>query len=631
MAANLGFNPSTLLLVCLSLSAWGLNLEKQAHQRLLELANARASYQLALAGTKSRLSALVGNVASDTVLQQSVNWRLQHSVQGALQGRLKEGGVDQIALFDKACNDLGHASLSKALTLSCQTQQSVSNNSENYFWLSDTDTPILGLARRPAAGPASEGLVVATVHLDAAWLQASGDLSQILTTSDLAIGGKAGTIVFEESPTAAGAAPPLKATRMSDRLLLSAGGTRVATEGALVWGPLAGAFMGACWLFMQGRQTRRRTERLLGEHLHWCRSVALVRETDSEGPEARLELQSVLEKTRQTVDSLLADKSDLTASLSQKNEALQGQVRQLAKDLETQRLHLSQLAELDSLSVQLQRTSGAFLRKMLELREAAADLHSLMGQGLLGESKKLSAALMTWQTGIVERGARKFIRSLAETASTTGTDTALDEQLQNLIRMSQDISSLASSGSEFAQSIDQAAVFAARLAEIWEGLSIRSDDSNCLSLLDPLEDAKALVKLEFADVRFVEQVAEPPGFHLPKASRPAWTAAFYHLFLAMAEIAHDGDAVIASRLRLDGGRRLLVLQVTNVAGKSLPKRSENQARHMEIAKSILAPFGVTVAALPTLEGPFPVALSWADSEGSSVVAVRINTTERRAH
>ena len=61
---------------------------------------------------------------------------------------------------------------------------------------------------------------------------------------------------------------------------------------------------------------------------------------------------------------------------------------------------------------------------------------------------------------------------------------------------------------------------------------------------------------------------------------------------------------------------MLVVQVVATDDQVLPQRTQRQTYLLEVAKSVLTPFAVNVAALPALEGPFPIALTWQSTDKS---------------
>jgi hypothetical protein len=252
---------------------------------------------------------------------------------------------------------------------------------------------------------------------------------------------------------------------------------------------------------------------------------------------------------------------------------------------------------------------------MDELHAEAHALDQLANNALAGDAAALAAQLAVWRQGITERGARKFLRGLSETPGASEGATALDDEIARLEARTAGVAAAGTSATARTARLRDAAAFAARVAGLWHGLALKThEDQSCDSLLQPLAEAEALLAIEppLAGLTFANPPEDVDAARLPELPKALWVSALYHVLHAVAEVAHGAEARVVSRIRPDGDKLVLVVQIA--AGALLPRRGGQQAYHLEIARAMLAPFGIAVSALPTLDGPYPAALAWSATE-----------------
>jgi hypothetical protein len=368
----------------------------------------------------------------------------------------------------------------------------------------------------------------------------------------------------------------------------------------------------------------------------WCRSLATssaailpASDTSSDGIR---ELNLALPQARQLVTHAIKVKSETIQGLRDKRQALEHQLKAREESLQKLSSRLAELAELDSLAVQLKRTTAIFLKRMDAFHSDADDLDQVTAKAIASESDQLLRLAADWKLGIAERGARKFIRSLAETpyiaplnlagdtVSAQAERSELEVQLEVYYQHSLQLSDLAINAGRITSQMVQGAAFAARLAALWHGLALKSHDAErCDALLAPLEEAQALVLLEpeLRATNFINPQAEDLERTLPAVPKQIWVSSLYHVYLALAELAKGEGVQVATRIRSGGPKVLLAIQVSATTGKPLPQRSDKQAYHLEISRSMLAPFHISLSVLPAVDGPYPVVLSWSQP-GSEV-------------
>ena len=147
-------------------------------------------------------------------------------------------------------------------------------------------------------------------------------------------------------------------------------------------------------------------------------------------------------------------------------------------ELQKLRSRLSELAELDSLAIQLQHTTGAFLQQMEQFRSETDDLTAGVLRSLKDHCQSLRAFSEDWQHGINDRGARKFIRGLAESQSIEEDGLSeLDRHLTYLIGISSEITDVTRHATQIGQKLMSQANLSARLAGLWHGLSLKTHEA----------------------------------------------------------------------------------------------------------------------------------------------------------
>ena len=183
-----------------------------------------------------------------------------------------------------------------------------------------------------------------------------------------------------------------------------------------------------------------------------------------------------------------------------------------------------------------------------------------------------------------------------------------------------EISDVATHATQIGSRLINQASSATRLAGLWHGLALKTHESeSCENLQQPLDEAQALVRLApgLRNSKFLNPTAEVLPKILPDLPKTVWVSALYHVYLALAEIARPSNLGIVTRPRAEPDKTLLVIQVATQPGTEVPRRSEKQAYHLDIARAILTPFHVTLAVLPALEGPYPVVISWNHNRANS--------------
>jgi len=594
--------------------AGALVVEQNLQHRRAEIAAARTTYLVAIAETKTQLLNSLAKVTSDSSLVQNMNWKLQHSVKGNLEGKLQKGSLDQIALVGRGCHELGHAAFNHMAAIPCPFEAPLVSHQDEVFWISPKGVPILALAHGLTGLDGNEIIAVGAVQLDDQWLGLHSELAHAIDKLGLQISDSNG-IALAEPSLDLGSAPmaTLRSTNYMDRFILTATNKNLFLSNLVFWPCLCLAL--ACLLAAMGRERAARLTAVsaLSDFVNWCRN--LTPSSDTILAAINRSEKTPLNISRKLISHALQLKTDALSTQEHKRHILSEQVTKQDDELQKLRSRLTELAELDSLAIQLQHTTGAFLRQMEEFRSETDDLTAGVLRSLKDHCQSLRAFSEGWQHGINDRGARKFIRGLAESQSIEEDGLSeLDHHLTYLIGISSEISDVTRHATQIGQKLIAQANLSARLAGLWHGLSLKTHAAEfCESLQQPIDEAQMLVRLApgLQPSKFINPTLEGSKTPvLPELPKTAWVSALYHVYLTLAELARTTNGNIVSRLRSDGEKTLLIVHVAGHAGADSPKRSDKQAYHLDIARAILTPFQVGVSVLPAVEGPYPVVLSW---------------------
>lgn len=606
--------PLVLLLLVMGVLAGSIALEESTTIRRSSLLNARTSYVTAVTDTRSQLSALLAHVATDKTLAQNLNWRLSHSVQSALQARLQKGSLDQVVLMDEGCREVAQVRVDGSATIPCPfTSGDQEAKADTFYWLQGSPFPILVLARQVAGVNGADVYAVGSVTLDEDWLALSPDLKHWTTKLDLTIGlpTESTHVIVAEGLNSKGEVYAALLSRDSwDEFLLDGDGGPFGIGPAMVGPCLVLAFGLAGWALYGDRRRRRRDEERHQTLVEWCRNLT---------PGGSVQIPGRI-RNDQAPDAL---ERLITHAMLHKNDELRLVARRLAaaendlqsRDIDIKRLkhRLAELAELDSMAVQLARTTQSFLERMQQFRDDAQDLTDLTNDGLAPRARLLQESLGMWQDGVRDRGARKFLRGLAETPTNAQGDvTRLDEDLNLFKTLASEIDDQALAASMRTRALLESAAFAAKLAGLWRGIALKThEDKNAPTLVGPMDEAQSLIRLEVPTMEFRNGIDPRDAQDIPPLPRTVWVTALYHVYLAMAELTRGTGAIIVTRMRHEDGKSMLVVQVAAKDQKALPRRGETEAYHLDVSRSILSPFPVTLTVLPSLDGPFPIAMTWA--------------------
>jgi len=338
----------------------------------------------------------------------------------------------------------------------------------------------------------------------------------------------------------------------------------------------------------------------LGTSLTWTPDYAVVRDQVAAHSLLLADEKNAADREKEDLSTLLAEKDDHLIRCRQR---------------------LGELSELNTLGEQLKRTTRAFAEHVHNVRDAFEDLQSILSSGLRHESRQLVALADRWAAGLRERGARKFIRSLAETQGTTTANSALDDEIGNLQVTSQAITDLALNASMHAQKLVQSVDHTAEVAALWDQLAHRkpAEDSadSIASWKDILASLQRLMKMDtkLAPFKVSDYIAEADAATIPRLPATVWTSTLYHACLAAFDsrwLEQNGlNPTLAFRLRQTPNRIILVISVRLPDKTPLLSPSSEQTYNLDVAQALLEPYGLDAACMPVVHGAAPIAISWA--------------------
>ena len=664
-------NPLFILIIFLIAGAIGDMAASRLEARRHVLASARQHFVSALAESRVELAGLAGRVAQDSTLTQNLSWNLAHSVTASLFGKLSKGEMDEVWLVDSRCRVLGQAQLERAYPLTCPLSTTPGDlasgapaakktRSREFFWREAGDLPALGVIL-PLAGSndADDGVgadrfVIGMVVLDENWLALAPGLHAAMMAGGLTIGldEPRRATIWRDGVTKDGRGiASLTSNATFDRAILPALGRPHGIVNPLFWPTILAGL--ALSLLALGRERRRQAvaTRLPAGLIERCRDLTMAKAKSSLAsdidappigrgsvalpPEAEALILGALRDRNKQIDMSAAHIDELRAIARERDLRLQALSTRLAES-----------AELDTLAIQLARTADTFLSQADRLSSGAEDLTDALGGPIAEQSKLFFNVMMEWQEGITERGARKFIRGLSETAGTRVGTSLLDEQVIALAMMAGEVSDLAVDASIKSHALVESATALARIAALWRGLAGRHDKVDgsvrvpasppLEAFRDALHTALDLLRLDpqYRPLLLADKLdfLDRPGTsrsEWPRVPTSVWTTALYHVFLSLADRVGKSALTLGLRLRDDKDRTLLVAQATDQengerpAAELITKRSsaaktgERSAYHLEIARAVLVPYDVGISLLPALDGPFPIAFTWSTVDGGS--------------
>ena len=623
--------PSQTLLIITALSALALSLvagsvRDSSREAQKSLFDAKKDFHRSIGETRLQLASMLNEAGGEKSLLQNMGWGYSNSVTQTLQSRLRIGELEQLEIFDANCKSIARVHLRASLPVSCSDNSPVGQ----FSWTQNSVDKSAVLILAIAFGEAQKGpyKLVGAVNLGEQWLPIHSELKNQMTRSGLKIAISSEDIpdlriLASESLDQTGR--PLARLAAMDNLTVTWLGRKEVAE-------TARRTQSICLLFAIGLlalvwiRQKRHMSILATEHHEfgaWLSSFSAdsaVSRTNLAFINTSLSWKAEYSDYKNLVLSMQLKLADEKSVAEREREEIATLLASRDDDLLRSRQRLAELSELNTLGEQLKRTTRSFAEHVHNVRDAFEDLQSILSSGLRHESKQLVALADRWVAGLRERGSRKFIRSLAETAGTSVDNSALDDEINNLQTTSQAITDLALNAAMHAQKLVQSVDHTAEVAALWDKLAHRDpSEASHASWADVLAGLQRLMKMDakLAPLKISDYIAETESSALPKLPATVWTSTLYHACLAAFDSRwleqKSVNPTIAFRIRQTPTRSILVISVRLPDNTPLLSMSAEQIYHLDVAQALLEPYGIEAMPMAVVRGAAPIAISWSPS------------------
>ena len=602
-------------------------LEQQTTSKISWLASGRSMFTEVLGQTRARLVNGAWQAFNDQAIQQNIELKNFNTVGQTLQNYLRAGEVSQIELVDGDCNLLARVPTSeRPLHAGCKSG-AVEDAKPGLFWHRDAEgTPTLSV-RIPKQIAGKKYQLVFHVVLDQAWLSAYPHLAAM-------VGARHEFNLFEDSSRGQVWVDgfdenhePLATIRVAGWL------SRVMpnfmhysleprTVSSFWWLYLLCIAALASALTKEGVQARQDLEQR-GKIREWIRERCATNAfRNLKIVERGHDWLGLSTQMQSMIDRIMDQKQAQVRLLKERQDQLSLGSVQRDREISELQERLAGMSDLSSLKEQLQHSTQNFLGKMEDVRELCETMFDISSAGLAKRSKDLQEFHARWKTGVAdeshrERGARKFFRTLSESAGIRPGTTKLDDELDVLGELTSATLDQSLHMAMLSRQVLAELESGVQVAALWHGLAMR--DSQRERTCDWVSCLTTAQRLVAADTRYatlsferLPMVSAPEETYTPVA-KVAMTSGMFHLYMALlSDVTVDAitlPIVLRQKRFHDHGTLILSLpQPAADVADAGPGRS--QSYHLELAKAILAPLGIKVAFLPPTVAGVPVALTW---------------------
>jgi len=611
--------------------------------------------------TRFQLASLVTETMNDRSLIQNFSWGYSNSVVQSLTARLRMGELEQIEVFDADCKSLARVHLRASLPLNCPGKASESDiRSAALNWAATGDQqqiPVLTVERRLTDPGRGATWIVGAVPLDDQWLVVRPALAHMMRRHSLRINTAA--------PSSEDAA---KSTSGSRWTLAREGGYKTnqprielqTSEIGLAWLGLGstsrqsgleairllltlGALLSFFAVITRQWRTRQTDVDERRAFDSWCGGLADPQRENADEKNAGASDDVQINTWKQSILSAIRVRDEQIRNLKTQRRQIDRSLEEKDKQIAGWVDHVADLATLDSLSEQMQRTTRPFLDRATEMRDRLEQLDATIAESIHRQTNEVAGVLTRWQQGIAERGMRKFLRSMSETQGRTADRSVLDDDIDLMATAS----GLAIDGALHAKlsirSLETDMAFVAKMVGGWHALATR--DTSRDGTTDPeetVQHAVAMLRMNthLPSINSIWRVTSPEAALMPRLPTVIFASAIYHCWLAALEQAgcetiararastaspKDADISVITRFRENGARRILVITTTSDKDSTVSTDSERQrdARrrraefHLGIARAMLRGFNIELGVMPVLSGAAPISIGWLSSTVSA--------------
>jgi hypothetical protein len=587
---------------------------------------ASSTFSDALMKTRHRLANHLWDAANDPVIQQNLDWGYQNSVSQALASRLLPGEFDGVEVVTADCQSVARAVLPNAHTALCQGAAPLPLRFSWDFDAARGGTAlVLAVPLKTKKNPTAKYFAVGRVALSGPWSDIYPEFRRIADSLSLKISsdvsGKApGRLLLRDGLAAENKAHAVLSTTHPILEILPRAAFAL-DDNPLRW-PLLSMCLALFALISSVTMRRQGKERrTVLEFAKWCERLAATppHQTapidEDQLQEISLPENSPLLTAREQLVLILRNKDAYLRSVVREASENRSALRERTDELVRTRARLSEVAELDSLTTQLTRSTDAFLKHMTTACDLAQNIEDIATEGVYREVTDCEKMISHWVEGIRERGSRKFIRSMAETDGETPGKTQLDESLEALkisyVVQGNALTALCSEAVRLRRALQHAT----EISALWHGLAQRTprdEETNSLdevfgSVLKLLETTASGPIPQFLSLARDVQVA------VVKLPRPVWVAAVFHVCQILLESSKpEGPTIIATKLMKAGKHGMVIFSLgkQDDVTRTLNELAPSIRHNLEVARAMLAPYAVMVAILPSRGGSLPVAISW---------------------
>ncbi len=588
---------------------------------------ARTQFAVATGQTQGTLTTLARALADDSAFSSHLRWQMHNSASTLASGQLRLGEIDEVQILGAKCQRYLRATLKSQIKFDCEQSGILDQqqDKDRFFWVDDAGVPLLGVALRLRKLDRPTTLV-ALVRLDHDWLALHPGLADysrrlqlrlVPSTEQL----KQHTIIASTNQSSKNAGASL----ITDKYLLSwlpasLLKTDLSSSPAL-WLLLLITAALTLSIWSRAHVVLKQSTDRFDEFLTWCRQVRLYAKDMAIGqqpqpmpkPNLRGQLANaqteLLAAINEMNDGLLLQQREITAG--------ENRIIQLQQQIQAAHLETANIARLKSLAMQTESFAKILQADIVDFRERLQDLNDITSHGMHPEAQKIAALIGDWQQQITARGARKFIRSLAET-NVTPTYTLLDQQLDFLrVTASHLLDALLAMSQQRGQLHERLQDLQA-ITTFWAHFDAAGDDEVVKNLPQAISNAQRLATMQLKSlthIRFENQLESSSLPQMPLMPDSALVSSLFHLYVSAVHRLVDGSDTNASvtlttQVRLGRDQHMLIISAITNTGKTAGGNTEVASQHLGQVRTIAAGYGLQARILPLVGNCQPYALSW---------------------
>ena len=306
----------------------------------------------------------------------------------------------------------------------------------------------------------------------------------------------------------------------------------------------------------------------------------------------------------------------------EKNQAseIQDQLHQENRKVAELNQRLKKVAENRSavfkqrfLSTQVSESIPGMKKLVDQIQSCQEDLDDVVSRGLTSPANELSTLISGWQRELQKTSPRKFLRSLSERETPSGSN-ELESNIGFLIRRGQDISTQAINLSLMNKKIRQKIIRIHHCLGLWEKLDMQATDRG--NPVEAIRQAATMFDFSREDQGHQILIKIPTGNQEFYEDIPAsvWGAVTYHLFHYLSWQNRQRKDVLGIRVSLMKQSRKPMLVFSPVPGKPVnERRTSNKSgrlyqERLDEIRDILSAWNIKPIMLPVHEGLQAIAI-----------------------